>query len=562
MPVSHETESELLHKGPCDLCGSSDGRAVYSDGHSYCFANCDDDERYQGGDGETQDRPQQPKAPKELLPTGEYRDLGKRGLTAETCKRYGYSVGKDRDGDPVQIATYCDASGAPVAQKLRTPDKDFAVLGNLKKAGLFGQHLWPSKGKKIVVTEGEIDCLSVAQAQSLKWPTVSIPNGAGGAAKSIAANLEFLRGYDEVVLWFDNDEPGRDAVEKCALLLPPGKCKVITTPFDLKDANDLLREKGPTAVVQAIWDAKTFRPDGIVGGDTLTLERLKAKPEPGWMTPYPELNEMTRGIRERQLWLLTAGSGVGKSTDAREWAYKALCDGVTVGMVFLEEGIEDTAKYLIALDNDVLPADLMDDPTILSDAKWAASHAKLIDNGRYHAYDHFGSVDSDNLLAKLEFLAAQGCKLIFLDHISIAVSGLDMEEGERRAIDKLMTNLRSLCERMGVAIIAICHLRKTSGNSKSFEEGGQIGLDDLRGSGALKQLSDVVLAKERNQQADGAAADYSNLRVLKCRRTGKTGLADRLKYDTKTGRLKPVPRDDMGGDESLMDSDETDDRPF
>ncbi|MEF2249320.1 hypothetical protein RSP795_10295 [Ralstonia solanacearum] len=551
MPT-HETESELLHKGPCDLCGSSDGRAVYSDGHSYCFANCDDDTRYQSGDGEMRDRPQQPRTPKELLPTGEYRDLTKRGLTAETCKRYGYSVGKDREGDPVQIATYCDSSGAPVAQKLRTPDKNFAVLGNLKKAGLFGQHLWPSKGKKIVVTEGEIDCLSVAQAQSLKWPTVSIPNGAGGAAKSLAANLEFLRGYDEVVLWFDNDEPGREAVEKCALLLPPGKCKVITTPFDLKDANDLLRDKGPAAVVQAIWDAKTYRPDGVIGGEALTVERLKAKAAPGWQTPYPKLNEMTRGIRPRQLWMITAGTGVGKSTDAREWMYAALCEGIPCGAVFLEESVEDTAKYLVALDNNVLAEDLEDNPDILTDAQWAASHAKLFDKpGLYQAYDHFGSTDSTALLAKLEFMAVNGARLLFLDHITIAATGLDLD-----GVDQLMVDLRSLIERTGCSVICISHLRKTPTGAKAAEEGGQISLDDLKGSGSLKQVPDVIVAKERNQQAESATdRDVAQLRVLKVRRGGKTGPADKVKYDTVTGRLKPYAEPDP------MEAPEDDDGP-
>ncbi|WP_082818999.1 DnaB-like helicase C-terminal domain-containing protein [Cupriavidus nantongensis] len=542
MGATHDTESVLLHKGPCDKCGSSDGRAVYDDGHSYCFAGCSDDDRYEGPTGEGTGRPAPERKPhKDLLPVGEYRDLNKRALTAETCRRFGYSVGRDRDGEPVQIATYCDATGAPVAQKLRTPDKDFAVLGDLKKAGLFGQHLWPAKGNKIVITEGEIDCLSVAQAQALKWPTVSIPNGAQGAAKAITKSLEFLRGYNEIILWFDNDEPGRKAVEECALLLPPGKCKVIVTPDDLKDANDLLRERGPAAVVKCIFDAQTYRPDGVIGGEQLTVERLKAKAAPGWQTPYPKLNEMTRGIRPRQLWMITAGTGVGKSTDAREWMYAALCEGMPCGAVFLEESVEDTAKYLVALDHNVLAEDLEDNPEILTDAQWAASHAKLFaPPGLYQAYDHFGAMDSDSLIAKLEFMAANGARLLFLDHITIAATGLDLE-----GVDALMVNLRSLIERTGCSIVCISHLRKTPTGAKAAEEGGQISLDDLKGSGSIKQIPDVIIAKERNQQAENEAErDVAQLRVLKVRRGGKTGPADKVKYDTVTGRLTPFVEPD------------------
>lgn len=550
MVQPHESESNLVSKGPCDDCGSSDACATYDDEHTHCFS-CG--ETRQSGGSASRDGSSD-RLPSALL-RGEYRDLNKRGLSAETCKRYGYSVGEDRDGQPVQIANYCDPAGQPVAQKLRTPSKDFVVLGKMKEANLFGQHLWRSKGKKVIVTEGEIDCLSVAQALSLKWPVVSVPNGAQGAAKSLAKEIEWLSGYDEIVLWFDNDEPGRKAVQECANVIPPGKCKYIVTPFDLKDANDLLREHGPTAVVNATWETKTYRPDGVITGEDLSVERLKAKTAPGWQTPYPVVNEMTRGIRPRQLWLLTAGTGVGKSTDAREFMYAALCEGKKVGALFLEESVEDTAKYLIALDNNVLAEDLEDDPTILTDEQWAESHAKLFGGGNYQAYDHFGVSDPDGLVSKMEFMALQGAELEFLDHLTIAATGLD-NEGQ----DELLTKLRSMVERTGVSVVAIAHVRKEQSGARTAEEGAALSLSSIKGSGSLKQIPDVIIAKERNQQAeDEAERDISQLRVLKVRRGGKTGPADRLKYEPKTGRLKPLPKviDTMDVDES-----ETDDIPF
>ncbi|PPE71461.1 topoisomerase [Caldimonas thermodepolymerans] len=424
-----------------------------------------------------------------------------------------------------------------VAQKLRFADKSFIVRGRLKEAGLFGQHLFRHGGKMVVVTEGEIDALSVAQALALKWPAVSIPNGAHGAVKAIKAQLEWLASYDSIILWFDNDKAGRDAVAAVAPLLPPGKVKIVTAPGDCKDANDVLTRVGVSEVQRLVWDAPTYRPDGIVMGEDIELSRLQTI-EKGWQTPLPELNRMTGGIHEAELWLLTAGSGIGKSTTSREWLKKALEDGIPCGAVFLEESKETTAKALIALDQNTPLSRLRENPSILTPAQWEASYRKLIANGRYFAYDHFGSVESDNLIAKLEYMAVScGVKLCFLDHISIAVSGLDMDEGERRAIDILMTRLRSLIERTRMSVIAVSHLRKVGGDAKSFEQGGQIDLDSLRGSGALKQLSDTVVAIERDQQAeDNEERDKSRVRLLKCRFTGMTGLADVLRYDRNTGR--------------------------
>jgi twinkle protein len=554
-------DSELLHKGPCDDCGSSDARAVYDDGHEYCFA-CPSDEAYKpsdgGADGSASVSSGRTKGSGEeaALLRGTYSELKKRGIFEETCKRYDYRIAEDK-GRKVQVATYCDPmTGVPVAQKGRTADKDFFVLGPLKKAGLYGQHLYRTGGNKVVITEGEIDCLSVAQAQALKWPTVSIPNGAAGAAKALAAQMEWLNGYKEIVLWFDNDEPGREAVEACVKLFPAGKVKVIVTPDGLKDANDVLREKGAAAVVQCIWDAKTYRPDGVIGGGALTVERLKAKAAPGWQTPYPEVNRLTRGIRPRQLWVLTAGTGVGKSTDAREWAYAMLCEGLSVGMVFLEEGVEDTGKYLVALDHSIPAEDLEDNPDMLSDEQWSASVAKLFRDETYQAYDHFGSSDSDALLLKLEFMALNGAQYIFLDHLTIAATGLD-NDGQ----DELMVKLRSMVERTGVSVIAIAHIRKEKSGERTAEEGAQISLSSLKGSGSLKQVPDVIIAKERDQQAeDPEDRDVSMLRVLKVRRGGKTGPADYLRYNPKTGRLTPCDPPKQG---KHFDDEETgDDKDF
>ena len=538
------TDSKLVSKGSCPDCGSSDACASYDDGHTHCFS-CDVTTH---GDNV----PREPSTPrnKDLIHVLRFAELKSRKLREETLRRYGYGLA-EHNGKTVQVAPYHDAAGNVVAQKVRGPDKDFFVLGSLKTAGLFGQQLFRSGGKRVVITEGELDALACAQAMALKWPAVSVPNGASGAAKAIKANIEWLSSYDEVILWFDNDEPGLKATEECTRILPPGKVKIITTPNDLKDACDVLRECGAQDVMQCIWEARSHRPDGIIAGEDLTVARLKAKVAPGWQTPYPLVNERTRGVRPRQLWLFTAGTGVGKSTDAREWMYAALCEGKKVGAVYLEESVEDTAKYLVALDNNVLAEDLEDNPEILTPAQWAASHKKLLASGAYQAYDHFGSTDADGLLGKLEFMALNGAELIFLDHLTIAATGLDLD-----GTDALMVGLRAMIERTGCSVIAIAHIRKTSNGAKAAEEGGQISLDDIKGSGSLKQVPDVIVAKERNQQAESdAEKNLSQLRVLKVRRGGKTGLADRLQYDPKTGRVKPVIEVDR------MDESEGDDDP-
>lgn len=132
-------------------------------------------------------------------------------------------------------------------------------------------------------------------------------------------------------------------------------------------------------------------------------------------------------------------------------------------------------------------------------------------------------------------IVALGCKNIFLDHISIVVSGMDTDGdgGERKAIDKLMTSLRSLVEETQCRMFVVSHLKRPE--KKGHEEGGQVSLSQLRGSGAIAQLSDMVIGLERNQQ--GEQPNVLTIRVLKNRFSGDTGVSGYLEYNPDTGRL-------------------------
>ena len=111
------------------------------------------------------------------------------------------------------------------------------------------------------------------------------------------------------------------------------------------------------------------------------------------------------------------------------------------------------------------------------------------------------------------------------------------EGDERRGIDMLMNRLRSLVEETGVGMILVSHLRRAQGD-KGHEKGVEVSLSHLKGSQGIAQLSDCVIALERNQQAlDPEQANTTKVRVLKSRYTGDTGLACSLKYDINTGRL-------------------------
>lgn len=542
MTDERSSEVVLTHQ-PCADCGSSDALSHYSDGHTYCFS-C---RTYRSDGGEVVPDADERGASRNGLLAVRHTALGKRRLTEQTLRFWSYGV-TDKRGDVVQVANYLDDNRRAVAQKLRFPDKTFSWSGDRKKfKGLYGQWLWRTSGKMLVITEGELDAITVSQVQDNKWPVVSLVDGAGSAVKGIKEAYEFVTSFEKVVLFFDNDEQGRKAVEEVRDMLPPGLVWVAYAPEGYKDASDMLQDGQGHKIMDVIWGAKQYIPAGLVAGEDILSRIIGVEQVASY--PYPEvfdkLNWMTGGgIRLGELDTWTSGSGMGKSTILK--ALQLHYWGNTQfnqALIHLEEPLEDTANALIGylMGKRVgLPETKVDLIEYRKAAETLFLSTDFNGNPRFQLYDAFGSVEDNSLYSLIRYMVkAKDCKLVWLDHLSILVSE-NPGDDERKRIDSIMHKLKSLTVELNCYIGLVCHLRKPVGQTKkTFETGAVPTLDDLRGSGGIKQLSNGVFALSRNQQAPEAwVRDTSTITVLKCRKTGRTGTAAHVQFDQETGRLK------------------------
>lgn len=460
---------------------------------------------------------------------GEYSDLDKRGISEKICKQFGYQVG-EFNGKSCHIAPFYDDKGKLTGQKIRLGGKKFSVIGKVTDS-LFGKNLW-NGGKRIVITEGEIDALSYAEAVDGKWPVVSIPNGANGAKKALEANIEWLEGFDEIILAFDNDDPGKEAAAECYDLFTPGKAKIASLSR-YKDFNEAIQADDRDAILQAVWNARTIRPDGVIEYDDIWEKLSENKHIETAAYPWHGLNKVTHGLRKGELVVLTAGTGIGKSALCREIAYDlALTQKRSVGLMFLEESARRTALGMLGLH--------LSKPLHLQTDFNAKDHEgafeEVFGSKRFFIFDSFGSIEIENLINRIRYLAV-ACKVdfIFLDHLSIVLSGLDITD-ERRAVDVAMTKLRTLVEQTGVGLVVVSHLRRLH-SDESHETGAVPQLSQLRGSHGIAQLADMVLAARRNQQADAEKRNQTELYVLKNRFSGETGYACSLEFNAETYRI-------------------------
>lgn len=513
-------DSQYLWKEPCPQCGSRDNLARYSDGHGFCFG-CGHFEKGEGDVSEVIDKPSTG-----LLTGLEYKRLSKRGLSEETCRHWRYGVGEYK-GKPCQVATYYDTSGSPLCQKLRFPDKSFTFIGETKHPPLYGQWLARDGGKMIIVTEGELDALSVSQAQGLKWPAVSVPNGAQGAARSVRQNIEFLEKFERVVFMFDEDDHGRKAAKECAEILSPGKAFIAQLP--LKDANEMIKAGRGSEIISAAWGAKEFRPDGIVSIDAL-IEEAKKPVEWGLSWFLPSLTEATYGRRETEVYMIGAGTGVGKTdlmTQQIEYDVNKL--GEKVGVLFLEQKPVETAKRVAGK--------AFGKKFHVPDSGWTMDElADALESlrGKVLFYDSFGQTEWDAVKAKIRYMAvSQDIKLIYVDHLTaMADTG-----NERESIEQIMKEMAGLANELSIIIHCVSHLSTPEG--KPHEEGGRVQIRHFKGSRSIGFWSYFMFGLERNQQAeDEDDRQTTYFRVLKDRYTGQaTGTVIELGYDPETGRI-------------------------
>jgi len=461
---------------------------------------------------------------------GDICELPKRSLTHDTCAKFGYRIGTKRDGTKVQIAEYRNAEGALIAQKIRGADKSFAIIGEGKALPLFGQNLWPTTGRRVTVTEGELDAMSVCQAFDNRWPVVSVPNGAAAAAQAVARSPEWLEGYEEVVLLFDMDEPGREAAVACAELLTPGKAKIGV--MSLKDANELLVAGKTDELRRAVYDARVYRPDGIVNLADIR-DRVMAANEVGRPWKDSRLTDATYGRRLGEVVGIGGGTGCGKTDWISEQVeHDVMTLGIPTGVLFLEQDVGETGRRIAgkgAGRRFHIPDGGWTQPEL--DAAWS----KLEATGKLFLFDSFGSCDWPTIKARITYMAVSlGCQHIYLDHLTALAAA---ETDERRALEKIMAEMAGLAKRLNIIIVFVSHLSTPEGNP--HEEGGRVMAKHYKGSRAIQFWSHFLFGLERDTQAeDIEIRGTTTLRCLKDRNTGRAlGKTWGYGYDDEKGLL-------------------------
>lgn len=431
---------------------------------------------------------------------------------------YGVETKVSADGTPAAIAFPYGS----IAIVRTLPTKSFVSKGDSSDVRLFGQDLFNrGSAKSITITEGAYDAMSVYEAFGSKYPCVSVRSASTARADCERA-WDYLNSFENIYLLFDSDTPGTNAAAEVARLFDVNKVFQVQLS-KWKDANDAY-VADPEALRKAWYNAKKFLPKGIVSGYKEIEDILKQESAQATASyPFPTLNDMAYGIRLGELVLFTALEKVGKTEVLRAIEYQLLkTTEDNVGIIHLEEQEKRSVQGLVGYE--------LGSPVHLPDAGVSTEDQLLAfkkltkKDGRLHFYTHFGSDDPDTILDVIRYLVGVcHCKYIFLDHITMLVTGFE-DEDERKKLDYISTRLAMLTRELQFTLFLVSHVN----------DAGQ-----TRGSRNIAKVADLIIHLDRDIEAsDSVTRNTTRLTCRGNRYAGITGPAGTLVFDAKSYTIK------------------------
>lgn len=552
----------------CDKCGSSDGKAIYKDGSHYCWV-CKDkslsedykdhlDSKKRKGKvkkvKEVEDMEVKPST-KPALTKEEQQEFksetstkgkGFRGIRDEFNTmfnvRYSYS---EETGEVIEQAYTCTQAGELVGYKIREVPKNFYSKGRTgADCELFMQFKFNRGGRYVIITEGELDALSAYQMFADYNKTkgdyetaVVSPTTGANSHKQIAAQYKFFDSFEQIIVAYDSDKAGQDAVETIVKVLPKGKVKIMSMRY--KDANEYLQKGEEKAFISDFYNAKAYVPVGVLPSsglyDRILNQSSVAKiPFPPFMG---ELNDLfIGGMPLGHIINIAADTGIGKTTLVNEMIYYWIFNSPhMIGIVSMELDAGQYGEALLSRHIEkklaLIPSQEEKLAFLRSDKVKAQAQDLMLDssgNSRFYLLDNRdGSVDDIKDTIE-ELVVGCGAKVIVLDPLQDILDGLGNEEQA-----EFMKWAKGFMKSHSVTFVFINHMRKTPAGQNGADSEQNI----MGSSTIIKSASANILLKRDKMAEDELTRNSTEISVTKNRVCGLTGPAGSIYYDNTTHTL-------------------------
>lgn len=254
------------------------------------------------------------------LPDNVMQYFQKRGISERVLRENKICYGQSW-GDKKGIQFPYIKKNVVVNIKHRSHTKDFRQEKDAEKCLYRYDQIARCEGDTLIITEGEIDCLSFIES-GFDMVT-SIPDGAPNeGTKSYTTKFDFLKSaesilqhYKKIILAMDADPNGKTAEQELARRIGPEKCHIVEYAGGSKDANDVLVKHGKESVRRLVSEAKPYPVSGIFRTEDLrdeVLIRYNKGSKRGLSTALPTLDNYYT-VKPGEFTVITGIPGSGKS---------------------------------------------------------------------------------------------------------------------------------------------------------------------------------------------------------------------------------------------------------
>jgi len=518
--------AELAHQ-PCPFvsCGSSDAFSWNTNGYGRCHG-CDSGypsrketfswakEKYPVGEKMTVAE----FTPKRIEAPSQGRYLGMRGITPSTMEDFKVYTYEDRQ-------EYVYPSGGIKVRRL--DEKAFYAKNGFKGDELFGMNLFTAGcSKKVTITEGELDALSVAQMLKSSYinPVVSLPSAT--PSKKLWDNChDWLNSFDQIVLSVDGDEAGNAVADKIAKMFPNKVYRVDHSKF--KDANDFLKAGAGAEFKAAWWNANKYTPENVLNTTEQFLSLYHDTPEHQYVpTGIQALDDKILGLMQGHFTVIKAQTGIGKTEVMRFLEFNMLQNKIPIAAWHLEETKLRSLLGLVSyqLNDNLTRRDLIDMKG--AEQQVIGAITSLTKGELFYQFYLGDGQGADDLIDQIRFFSqAAGCKFVFFEPIQDVVAG-SSEESKEQMLADLSIRLSKLAAELNVGIVTIAHTNE-NGDTKYCK--------------MIGQRASVIIDLQRDKDADTLEErNTTYIRVEKNRPCSEVGSAGKMRFNSDTFTLREV----------------------
>lgn len=418
-----------------------------------------------------------------------------RGISEDIVRKHQITVRADK---PTVIAMpFFDENGVIQFVKYRRTDKaEIEKYGKEYtekdcRAILYGMECCTNESRTLIITEGQIDSLSLDEAGIKN--AVSVPTGANGFTWLPHCWNWIRQNFDEIVVFGDHEKGHISLLDEINHRLGNSiRIKHVKEADykDCKDANDILRKYGPEQLRKCVSSAVYVQNNALI--NIVDVERIDLDKIEKFKTGIVEIDSLIGGIPLEGTTVITGKSGEGKSTFASQVLAKAIDTGYKC-MAYsgeLPNGMFKEWLYLqLAGKNNIYMQE--NNPRISVDVEskidaWIDEKLWLYD------MDSLFKCSENELSGLLEIIEQAilqyECRVILIDNLMTALDIVDPEnvlQNKYEAQAHFVRKLAELGRNYKVAVILVAHKRK-NGNSSDAN-------DEISGSSEITNYSTMII---------------------------------------------------------------------